>query len=62
LDWKQLPSHYVSLFPYIKQLDGQMSQECFRQMVFCRNVESDGMIEAPFKAYCNVSFTSISAT
>jgi hypothetical protein len=55
LMWSLLPIHYQSLFPYIKHLTGTMSAECFRQMAHCLVIDSDGIIENPFKAYFNVS-------
>lgn len=55
LMWSELPPHYQSLYPYIKPLNGTMTAQCFRQMAHCLVINSDGIIEHPFKAYFNVS-------
>lgn len=55
LMWSELPIHYQSLYPYIKPLNCTMSAQCFRQMAHCLVINSDGIIEHPFKAYFNVS-------
>ena len=55
LMWSELPTHYQSLYPYIKPLKGTMTAQCFRQMAHCLVINSDGIIEHPFKAYFNVS-------
>jgi hypothetical protein len=55
LMWSELPIHYQSLYPYIKPLKGTMTAQCFRQMAHCLVINSDGIIEHPFKAYFNVN-------
>lgn len=53
--WSELPLHYQSLYPYIKPLTGTMTAQCFRQMAHCLVINSDGIIQHPFKAYFEVS-------
>lgn len=55
LSWEQIPPHYALKFPYIKPPGGPMTMQCFRQMAYCLIVDSDGIIESPFKAYFEVS-------
>jgi hypothetical protein len=55
LMWSELPLDYQSLYPYIKPLTGTMTAQCFRQMAHCLVINSDGIIENPFKAYYEVS-------
>jgi len=55
LMWSELPLHYQSLYPYIKPLTGTLTAHCFRQMAHCLVINSDGIIQNPFKAFFEVS-------
>lgn len=58
LAWDKLPRHYALQYPYIKPVGHKMTQQCFKQMAFCLNIDSDGAIEAPYKSYYEVSYRS----
>ncbi len=62
LMWSELPLHYQSLFPYIKPLTGTLTAQCFRQMAHCLVINSDGIIQNPFKAYFDVSQLPVLST
>jgi hypothetical protein len=53
--WSELPLDYQGLYPYIKPLSGTMTAQCFRQMAHCLVINSDGIIENPYKALFEVS-------
>jgi hypothetical protein len=53
--WDWTSSHMHSKFPYITSIGGEMSPQCFRQMVYAAVLDSEGVVTLPFITYYNVS-------